>query len=101
MQMIWLVSGMLLQGQTPAPPQGPWAWHYGMMGGGWGIVMMMISMVLFWGLIIGGIVLLVRFIFPSSVIKPSQDALDILKQRYAKGEIEKQEFEAKRKDILT
>jgi len=47
MQMIWLVSGMLLQGQVPGPPQSPWAWHY--YWGGWGIFMMIISMVLFWG----------------------------------------------------
>ena len=64
--MTWLVSGILLQGQVPGPPQSPWAWHYGMMGGGWGVFMMIISMVLFWGLIIGGILLLVRFIFPQS-----------------------------------
>jgi hypothetical protein len=35
-----------------------------MMDGSWGIFMMMVSMVLFWGLIIGAIVLLVRIIFP-------------------------------------
>ncbi len=99
MQMVWLTSGILLQGQVPGPPQTPWAWHYGMMGGGWGIFMMMVSMVLFWGLIIGGIILLARFIFPPPSSKPSQDALDILKQRYAKGEIGKEEFEAKKADL--
>ncbi len=100
MQMTWLVSGILLQGQAPSPPQGPWAWHYGMMGGGWGIFMMMISMVLFWGLIIGGIILLVRFIFPQSGSKSSEDSLEILKRRYARGEIEKEEFESKKRDIM-
>jgi putative membrane protein len=100
MQMTWLVSGILLQGQAPGPPQGPWAWHYGMMGGGWGIFMMLISMVLFWGLIIGGVILLVRFIFPQSGAKPSEDSLEILKKRYARGEIEKEEFESKKKDIM-
>ncbi len=100
MQMIWLVSGMLLQGQTPGPPQSPWAWHYYWMGGGWGFSMMIISMVIFWGLIIGGVILLGRFLSTSFGTKPSQDALEILKQRYAKGEIEKEEFEAKKADIL-
>ena len=102
-QMIWLANEILLQGQAPGPPQGPWGWHYGMMGGGWGMLFMIIFMILFLGLIIGGIILLVRFIFPSSLsgVKPSQDALEILKQRYARGEIEKEEFEAKKKDILS
>ncbi len=101
MNMLWLANGILLQGQVPAPPQGPWAWHYGMMGGGWGILMMMVSMVIFWGIIIGGIVLLVRYIFPQSGLKVSEDALEIIKRRYARGEIEKEEFEAKKRDIMT
>ncbi len=101
MEMIWLVGEVLLQGQAPGSPQGPWGWHYYWMGGGWGFFMMIISMVLFWGLIIVGVVLLGRFFASSSGTKPSQDALEILKQRYAKGEIGKEEFEAKRKDILS
>ena len=102
-QMLWLVNGLLLQGQGPGPYQGPWGWHYGMMGGGWGMIFMIIAMILFWGLIIGGIILLVRFIFPSvsSGMKSSQDALEILKQRYAKGEIEKEEFNGKKQDLLS
>jgi putative membrane protein len=103
MRILWLANGILLQGQGPGPYQGPWGWHYGMMGGGWGMIFMIIAMILFWGLIIGGIILLVRFIFPSvsSGMKPSQDALEILKQRYAKGEIEKEEFDSKKRDLLS
>jgi putative membrane protein len=102
-RILWLADGLFLQGQGPGPYQGPWGWHYGMMGGGWGIFMMFIFMILFWGLIIGGIILLIRFILPSfsSGAKSSQDALEILKQRYARGEIGKEEFEAKKKDILS
>jgi putative membrane protein len=100
MQFTWLANGIFPQGQVPGPPQGPWAWHYGMMGGGWGIFMMMVSMVLFWGIIIGGIVLLVRYIFPQTGSRSSEDSLEILKKRYAKGEIGKEEFEAKRNDLL-
>jgi len=55
----------------------------------------------FWGLIIGGIVFLVRITSPSSGREPSQSALEILKQRYAKGEIGKEEFEAKRRELLS
>jgi uncharacterized membrane protein len=52
--ILWLANGLVLQGQGPGPYQGPWGWHYGMMGGGWGMIFMIISMILFWGLIIGG-----------------------------------------------
>jgi len=95
MHMLWLAQGILLQGQMPGPPQGRWPWHYGMIGGGWGIFI--------WGIIIliilGGIVLLVRYIIPQTGSRSSEDSLEILKKRYAKGEIEKEEFEAKRKDL--
>ncbi len=36
MNIFWFGSEILLQCQAPSPPQGPWAWHYGMMGGGLG-----------------------------------------------------------------
>jgi len=95
MHMLWLAQGILLQGQMPGPPQGRWPWHYDMIGGGWGIFI--------WGIIIliilGGIVLLVRYIIPQTGSRSSEDSMEILKKRYAKGEIDKEEFEAKRKDL--
>jgi putative membrane protein len=70
-----------------------------MMGGGWGIFMMLF-MLLFWGAIVIGIVLLIRYLIHSpSGRAASDDALDILKRRYARGEIEKAEFEEKKKDL--
>jgi len=50
-------------------------------------------------LVIAGIVLLVRYLSPHSRSKSSEDALEILKRRYARGEIQKAEFEETRKDL--
>jgi putative membrane protein len=69
-----------------------------MMGGGWGIFMF-IFMLIFLVLVIAGIVVLVRYLSPHTRSKPAEDALEILKRRYARGEIQKGEFEEKRKDL--
>ncbi len=92
MHMLWLAQGILSQGQVPGPPHDRWPWHYGMIGGGWDIFILGI-------IILGGIVLLVRYIFPQTGSRSSEDSMEILKKRYAKGEIKKEEFEAKRKDL--
>ena len=74
----------------------------GMMGGGMGF--WMIFNMLFWVLIIVGIVFLAIWAVNKtrgSELKPKEEsALEILKKRYAKGEINKEEFEAKKKDLL-
>ena len=67
----------------------------GMMGGfGWGWFMPVV-MILFWGLVIWGVVALVRGLSgprrcDSSV---ADSALEVLKRRYARGEINKEEYE--------
>ena len=52
-----------------------------------------------------GIIVLVRFIARSpgagAAPPPAETALDILRKRYARGEIEKLEFEEKRRDLAT
>ena len=64
---------------------------------GWGI-WGWLMMPLFWGGIILLVVWLVREVGWSSSNQPNR-ALEILKERYAKGEINKEEFEAKKKDL--
>ena len=62
-----------------------------------------IGMLLFWGVIIIGIVMLARgFGEASSAGEPSardRTPPDILGERYARGEIDKSEFTQKRRDL--
>ena len=67
--------------------------------GAWGIEMM-VMMLVFWGVVIAGIVLAIRWmVSPARASHPTDTALDILRQRYARGDIAKEEFEAKRQDL--
>ena len=62
----------------------------------------MIGMALFWVLVILDIVVLVRREGGSSASPGpplSKTALDILNELYARGEIDKQEFEEKKRDL--
>ncbi len=80
-----------------------YGWQYQDGPGGWGIFMMLM-MVLFWGLLVWGIVASVRHSSNSragqlpgaSASASSGAALEALRLRYAKGEIDDEEFERRR-----
>ncbi|HSD53996.1 MAG TPA: SHOCT domain-containing protein [Burkholderiales bacterium] len=61
------------------------------------------GMILFWGLVIAGVVVLARWVggFGASVTSRGGERtpLEILRERYAKGEIDQREFEQKRRDL--
>jgi len=67
-------------------------WHW---GGGF-------MMILWWGLILIALIFLVKWILGQQARTQGKDnsALEILKRRYAQGEISKEEFEEKKKDLL-
>jgi putative membrane protein len=64
----------------------------------WGIGMMLMMLV-FWGLVVAGLVLALRWLLSQGRESRSDSALEILRQRYARGEINREEFEAKRRDL--
>ena len=76
-----------------------WGMHpmWGMWGA-WGLGMMFMMLV-FWGLIIVGLVLGIRWLVSQGRESRSDSAMDILRQRYARGEIDREEFEARRRDL--
>jgi len=71
-------------------------WHDGM---GWGGGIMMI---LFWGLAILGLVFLFRFVMNAgrgASGNGPESPLDILKKRYARGEIDRETYERMKREI--
>jgi len=54
---------------------------------------------LFWNLVIVVIVALIFYWLLKSSVKPSETSLDILKKRYAAGEIDKKTFLSMKKDL--
>lgn len=88
---------------------GGWTMWPGMMGWGgfgfgwWGVLMMLL-MVVFWAAVIGGVVLLVLWLVQQArpAVGPgpgSARPLDILRERYARGELTREQYEQMRRDL--
>jgi len=75
-----------------------WGWGMHPMWGAWGIAMM-VMMLLFWGVVIVGIVLGIRWLTGQGRESQRDGAMDVLRQRYARGEINREEFESKKRDL--
>ena len=61
----------------------------------------MLFMALFWVALIVAGVLMVKWLMGQGGASRGDSALEILKKRYARGEINKEEFEERKRDLLT
>ncbi len=100
-------SAMLLATALAIPWPGwaqerPWdGWGMHPMWGPWGVwgIGMMLGMFVFWALVIAGLVLGIRWLVTERREAPPDRALALLRERYARGEISKEEFESRRRDL--
>lgn len=78
-----------------------WDWGGHPMWGMWGVwgLGMMLAMLTFWILVIVGLIALVRWLVTQGRESRTDTALEILRQRYARGEINKEKFGTKRRDL--
>ena len=102
-KIVAVMTGVFLPASLVAQER-PYEWGWGMhpmgwMGGLWGIGMMFM-MLLFWLLVIAALILAVRWFMSDQKKRQGSDsAMEILRQRYARGEINKEEFDAKKRDL--
>jgi len=96
-----LITAWLAPGSGLAQERA-YEWSWGMhpmswMWGAWGVGMMLMMLV-FWGFLIAGIVVGIRWLARQGGSSPDA-AIEILRQRYARGEITKEEFDARKRDL--
>lgn len=73
-----------------------WGWDHGWGWGGW--VLMSLMMIVFWTLVIAGAVWLARSFGPTE--RSNQAPLRTLEERFARGEIDHDEFEERRSILI-
>jgi putative membrane protein len=97
----WAILNLLERTGALLTQERMYEWHWEMhpmWWWGWGTGMMAM-MFLFWVLFIVGLIVSIRWLLGKGRERPPDSALEILRQRYARGEINKDEFEIRRKDL--
>jgi putative membrane protein len=106
-----LLSATTMGGMMGGSVMGPgMMWGYGSQGGstvfgGWGPAAAMglgwLMMLAFWGALVVGAVLLVRWLAGgASLADTREDPLVILQRRYARGEIDEETYRRMRREIV-
>lgn len=85
---------------TTVVAQRHWDGHMDMDGGWW--IVMMVGMVLFWGLVVVGIVWLVHSLQGAPGLRARREPapLEVLDRRLAEGAVSVEEYEQRRKVLL-
>jgi putative membrane protein len=99
--LIWsfVISAAPAVAQPSPPYYGPHMWS-----GGWWMLFGPVTMILFIGAIVALMMVLVRRRAPrngGSDRQPAKTPIDILRERFARGEIDKEEFEERRRVLNT
>lgn len=91
--LLTFAGPVLAQSGAPAWPMHDWMWWWGP----WHMLMPL----LFLGLIVAGVIVLVRKLWPEDDRRaPGRRALDVLDERYAKGEIDREEYQRRKQNLL-
>ena len=103
--LIATASAVAQQIPNPSTPEPPYGYYHHMWGGPWewhtGMIIGPMTLLIFIGIVALIVLLLRGFGYhagpPYGMMPYGRGALDILEERFAKGEIDKAEFEEKRR----
>jgi putative membrane protein len=65
----------------------------------WGMPGMIVVGLVFWGFVVAGLVAVAWWLARRSSASGRDTALDVLRERYAKGDITREEFEERRRHL--
>lgn len=102
--MRYFISSLIVTLSTAGSAWAQWCpynWEKGSWMMGWGAMVwfMPVLMISFWVMVIIAAIFFIRWMMGHRTSKVEETASDILKKKYARGEINKEEFEQKKKDI--